>query len=406
MFNLIATIIENLYKNDIAGILELYNCTSPDSLNEYNIFEKDLTKGLSNYIDNELRNEWLSSREFTIPKGSTAFDTNGNEYILTEDFNIILGTDWGNATFRRFMEDRVIPDLRQGRVRPDVEFPGVSDNEFIRDLVNDTLTNTISRNPSIIYSLPINMLPRTEQEKSLLEQYRNEFAKLAQYSYQYILTSYDESRNLVHTVSKPQSIVDMFIYYSMIANGWKLGENSLVSIFDRFQETGILNDYHNFITNRDKSGEILPINQFDLIPYIAPHESPYQSYAEYLWYRNPSTRQYQLMMKTDDSTDEESRSIGNGYIPYGDQVNTNYFSTGKIQRPVRSVTFEFNNGEKNLHTIVRYDVETGRIKSVKVDGNIVEINELTKVAITKLDGVVKVDTDLLSSIINNKLNPC
>ena len=380
------------------------------ALDEYNIFEKDLTKGLSNYIDNELRNEWLSSKVFTIPKGNTAFDRNGNEYILTEDTDIMLGTDWGNATFRKFMEDRVISDLKQGRVRPDVEFSGVSDNGFIRDLVNDTLTNTISRNPSIIYSLPINMLPRTEQERSLLEQYRNEFAKLAQYSYQYTLTSYDESRNLVHTVSKPQSIVDMFIYYSMIANSWKLGENSLVPIFDRFQETGILNDYHNFIVDRDKSEGILSINWLDLIPYIAPHENPYQSYAQYLWYRDPYTRQYRLMMKTDNSTDnstdEEFRSVGNGYVPYGNQVNTNYFSTGEVQHPIRSVTFEFNNGDKNLHTVIKYDVETRKIQSIRVDNKIIEIKELTEVPITKLDGVVKVDTDLLSSIVNNKLNPC
>lgn len=85
MFNLIATIIENLYKNDIAGILELYNCTSPDSLNEYNddlfytlnldvkykfngadINDKLLVDRVSNYYSNLLKEEKFSAIVFLL----------------------------------------------------------------------------------------------------------------------------------------------------------------------------------------------------------------------------------------------------------------------------------------------------------------------------------------------------
>ena len=46
-----------------------------------------------------------------IPKGNKIFDQFGNISELTEDTPIKLGTDYGDATFRMFMENEVIPNL-------------------------------------------------------------------------------------------------------------------------------------------------------------------------------------------------------------------------------------------------------------------------------------------------------
>ena len=80
----------------------------------------------------------LSTGDTTIviPKGNMAYDKFGNIYELTEDTPIKLGTDWGNATFRKWFENQVIPDLKAGRISPGVLFGGVSGNKFIKDLKN------------------------------------------------------------------------------------------------------------------------------------------------------------------------------------------------------------------------------------------------------------------------------
>ena len=99
--------------------------------------EDNIIKGLQNYIGDYLVKQWMLSKDDTtivIPKGNMAYDKFGNIYELTEDTPIKLGTDWGNATFRKWFENQVIPDLKAGRISPGVLFGGVSGNKFIKDL--------------------------------------------------------------------------------------------------------------------------------------------------------------------------------------------------------------------------------------------------------------------------------
>jgi len=70
------------------------------------INESDTIKGLQRFIGDKIRKDWMYSSDIKIriPKGNKAFDKNGNEYVLKEDQVITLGTDWGDATFRLWME--------------------------------------------------------------------------------------------------------------------------------------------------------------------------------------------------------------------------------------------------------------------------------------------------------------
>lgn len=383
--------------------------------------EDKITRGVQNFVGDYLRKQWMQSNDLqvAIPKGNKAFDKFGNMFELTEDTTIKLGTDWGDATFRVFIENEVIPNLKKGIIKTnsDVDFVDISHNRFIQDLGNDLLTNTVSRNPSVIYTLPINMLPRVDQERAIFNAYKAEFNKLAKYSYQYQVTSYDKDGNL-QTREAQIPLVDLFTYYAMIADGWKLGEKSLVPILEDFQKSGIINDFHEFESRMDKSGEYLSLQSIelnDLLPYVAPFESPYSSHANFLQYRNPSSRKYQLMKKLSSSEleleggydlDIQDPNVIQNYRFEQSDIDVNYFPTGIIESSTRTVRHSYEDNNQTNYSEIEYDVDSGRVQKVTLNGNKLDIPELITIPTVKLNGVRKVNVQLLESIIKNKVNPC
>ena len=380
--------------------------------------ENRIIKGIENYVGDFLRKQWLlqNNVQMIIPKGNQAFDKQGNKYILAQDTPVHLGTDWGAATFRMFMESQVIPDLKAGKIKPGVDFPGVKDNRFIKDLMNDLSTNTVSRNASIIYTLPINMLPRTDSDTAILNAYKAEFNKLAKYAYQYEVTTFNPNGQAQVTLSTPVPLVDLFTYYAMIANNWKLSENSLVPILENFQNTGILRDFHNFEKAYDKSEDTLSLDNIDIndvLPYVAPKGSPYSSYSKYLWARNSSTHKYEMMRKLSneelDSIPEDENGNKPGVInkyQFIGSSDTNYFPTGSIQQPEKVLNASYKDGENTVHYQITYDVESGKITKARSGLTEIDLSDLESIPTTKVNGIRKVDTNLLESIIKDKLNPC
>lgn len=383
--------------------------------------ENRIIKGIQNYVGDYLRKQWMlqSDIKFTIPKGNKAFDKNGNQYELTQDTVVKLGTDWGDATFRMFVENQIIPDLKSGIIKPNIQFPGISKNKFIQDLGNDLLTNTVSKNPTIVYTLPINMLPRIDQERALLNQYKAEFNKLAQYGYQYQISSLNENGEEIKSLSQPYSIVDIFTYYAMIANSWKLSEKSLIPILEDFQNTGIIKNFHEFEALYDKFEQPLSLSNTqyeELVPYVAPYQSPYSSYVQDIWYRNPNTRKVQLMHKMSrqememeaDQGDTYGRNpnIISKYRFSSESIDTNYFPVGQLEQSIRSVEHSYIDGDKTITFQVQYDIDSGYIQKILVGADILQLKELKQVPIIKQNGIKKVDVNLLESIIKSKLNPC
>lgn len=383
--------------------------------------EDKITRGVQNFVGDYLRKQWMQSNDLqiVIPKGNKAFDKFGNMFELTEDTTIKLGTDWGDATFRVFIENEVIPNLKKGIIKTnsDIDFVDISHNRFIQDLGNDLLTNTVSRNPSVIYTLPINMLPRVDQERAIFNAYKAEFNKLAKYSYQYQVTSYDKDGNL-QTREAQIPLVDLFTYYAMIADGWKLGEKSLVPILEDFQKSGIINDFHEFESRIDKSGEYLSLQSIelnDLLPYVAPFESPYSSHANFLQYRNPSSRKYQLMKKLSsseleleggDDLDIQDPNVIQNYRFEQSDIDVNYFPTGRVESSTRTVRHNYEDNDQTNYLEIEYDIDPGRVQRVTLNGNKLDVPELITVPTVKLNGVRKVNVQLLENIIKNKVNPC
>lgn len=394
--------------------------------------EDKIIRGIQNFIGDYLRKNWMVSKDKTIiiPKWNKAFSPNGTQFTLTQDTPIKLGTDWGDATFRMWMENQVIPNLKEGKIQPkqNTNFIAISDNKFIQDLGNDLITTTISHNPSIIYTLPINMLPRDDAGRAILDKYKSEFNKLASYSYKYITRSYkidqDNQYKKIKSSKTEQSIpiVELFTYYSMIAHNWKLGEKSLVPILENFYSSDVIKDFHKYIDTLDKSGHILKlenINFDNILPYVAPFESPYSSFSDYLWYRNPDTKKYQLMYKRNSSFEEDSdysqlldeNEFGRksqkikDYETYSSSsIDTNYFPKGQIESPIRE--FNFIIDDQNFK--IEYFFETGKIKSL-FNGNSENIYKILKddlkyIPTRKINGIKHININILSSIIKNKLN--
>lgn len=417
------------YLKSLAAALEEYKLSfkfrsikkmTDDIVNTYGIKE-DVTKGLQGCVGDFMRNQWMLSKEVNmyLPV-MKSFDHKGNITENTSSPIIRLGTDWGNASFRLFMETKVIPDLINGIIQPNISFPGVSNNMFIKDLVNDLYTNTVSRNPSIIYTLPINMLPRTDQERAIFDQYKTEFNKLAQFNYRYHITKVKDDGSIVTTLSNPIPITDLFIYYAMIVNDWKLGEKSLVPILEDFQNTGIIKEFHDFEAILDKSNT--DITQFVkteyALPYVVQSDNPYTSFKSRIRYRNKETRKFQIMYHMDRSeleeVDIEDTSVIGEYR-FNPSVDTNYFTRGEIEDRKVSIQrdFKVNGTDYNFHVIYNKDDDKVISLELRKTGNIDIINEgvqLDEMKYKKVDGIkvenVEYIERLLKNYIKNKENQC
>ena len=389
------------------------------NLNEYignksGSYELNIINGVYEYINDYLRQQWMGQKniKITIPKGNTILDKSGNLISLDQDADIILGTDWGDASFRLFMEHKIIPDLIKGKLTPSGNIiPIVKQNTFIKSLVNDQFNKTTSKNSTVVYTLPINMSPRNQVEIALRDSYRAEYNKLSQYKYQYAVTNYDENGNAVEGVSEAISITDLFTYYTLITFRGKLGENSLMSILNDFQNTGILKEYHDFVAQFDKSNITLDLrNNEDILYYIAPFGNPYTSYTNYIWGTKYGIKKKVLMHRLSpkqlfeifqDEVDTDS-VVGN-YQFYSSDVES-YFTKGFIQRQDGTFENEFKNEGGVIKYKLTYDQRTRELTSLKVNDESIDIR-LTNV-MTKVDGQEVINTKLIESIIKSKLNPC
>lgn len=413
------------------NLLEYFeNYTSKYTSQELEI----INKGIEKYIGDYIIKSWMKYRniQVLIPAGNKFFDKYGKINTFTEDTIITLGNDWNNATFRMYMERTVIPNLKNGVLIPgkNIIDSTISSNKFIQDLCNDTLTNTISKNPTIVYTLPINMLPRTDAERSILKQYRAEFNKLNDRTYIY------NNQRL--------PLVEAFTYYAMIANNWRLNEKSLVPILEDFYNTGILRDFHNFESDLDNSEAIMSIeNKEDfskILPYITLTESPYSATHEYIRSINKKTGKYEIMRKPiqrNDMSEEEQEiydfqmdllddvmsDIGedygrqntsiNGYSFIGQDVDTNYFTTGQIESYNSDyssrISYNVSSSEGNYEFSLKnknYRIEwKDKTISVSRNGEIVE-HVFEKLPTKKIDGHVILDEQTIAYIVDSKLDPC
>lgn len=367
-------------------------------------------KGVSNYVDDYLINSWLLDSNIVIQlkAGEQYYDNTGVLQTSESIIPIQLGTPNGNATFKRWMELYVIPKLKQGKILPNnTTAPGVKGNEVIKNLFPQLYDRNVSRNTSINYTIPINMLPRTDADRVIFNMYKQQFNNLAKYSF-----------SDIPGVEYP--IIDLLYYYNLIAYSGKLGESSLTALFEDMQNTNsTIKAYHQYIADFDQSKEITTPDDDTLIAYCASLGSPYTTMAKYIYSRNPENFKVQLMYKVNPAeikviaeqegqevVEEFIRSLRNNYNSVSDQnIDYNYFTRGKTitASGKMNATIELD-GQQNSVTV--YYTGTKLTQVILSDGTTLTFDNVPMPYIRSLDGTTKINIELLKAYIENKKSPC
>ena len=338
--------------------------------------KQQIFKGIGNYYSDYVRKAWMLDTldPIIIPKG---VQTIVNGRLTDEETQIVLGTKDGDASFKYLMENVIIPNLQKGKLGDDkFESDSISGNKFIKHLTSALLTNTVTHNPIVYYTLPINMLPSTDEERVVFNTYKSEFNKLRQYAYN------------LNGVNIP--LVDLFYYYGLIAHYGKQGQQSLMPIFENLHQLGDfkLKDFHTY---EALFAEEIPLNTRNLYPYILKTQNPYNATTKMIYAQDPETMVTEIWEKAskskfkDEIADEAERtntssdiawyniqkSLGarNGYIRRTNsllrnpQIN-NYYMTYDEQ-VVRD-----NNTTESIH-LTNGNEHLGVVK-IDSEGNVIE----------------------------------
>lgn len=249
--------------------------------------QQQVLKNGNNYVDYKLRQNWMraSKIQITIP-GSTdkmktyAFIGTPNSYSqLYFDKTIQLGTDMGDANFKLWMEQTLIPKLKAD--------PVLKDNIFIQHLSPIVNSRTNLGMTSVYYGLNgINMLPQSDAEREMFDIHKDAFNKLATYGL------IRDAKGETFTVQ------DLFYLYSLICNNGKFGPTSLHKIFEDYLDTYRAQSYKHFIAEKDRDLDFYQ----DLVntctdEWLAPMSSPYVGGSKVLKYKDQNNEQILLYKK-------------------------------------------------------------------------------------------------------------
>lgn len=257
--------------------------------------QQQVLKNGNNYVDYKLRQKWMrdSKIQITIP-GSTdkmktyAFIGTPNSYSqLYFDKTIQLGTDMGDANFKLWMEQTLIPRLKAD--------PILKDNIFIQHLSPIVNSRTNLGMTAVYYGLNgINMLPQSDAEREMFDIHKDAFNKLATY-------------NLIRDAKgNTFAIKDLFYLYSLICNNGKFGPTSLHKIFEDYLDSGLAQSYKHFIAEKDRDLDFYQ----DLVntctdEWLAPMSSPYVGGSKVLKYKDQNNEQIILYKKKEKKSKDE-----------------------------------------------------------------------------------------------------
>ena len=203
-----------------------------------NKISKDLhnqvVKNTQDAVSLYLRQEWMKSNpnirisvhENTPIFGKTLVNAIPSKVVTP----IQLGTEVGDANFKMWIESVMIPKWKK-------EYPN---NKFIQGLKPTVNMNTNRGTVGINYGLSINMLPKSDYEKSVFNDYIYEFNSLG-------LTEDGKGQKY--------DIKDLLYLYSLITNNGKIGPRSLHKIFNDYIKTrgpgSLPYSYRKFINEKD-----------------------------------------------------------------------------------------------------------------------------------------------------------
>ena len=319
----------------VADLSQAYNKISArfrahvDYAPEFNLSTKNYTrrssrldKAITEYIYNVFFNK--KGISFTVPAGFGIYKD--NVFIpITSDTQVLLGTKDGNATFKRWIEDRVIPLLKLSK-----EY---KNNLFIKELTPVVLIDTLSENNTLAYSLPINMSPRIGDEaaNNLFNAMQQEFLKL-------------NSAQYVDKQSNDFSIQDLLFLYNLISNQNTPGEFKLTSIFSKSSNYGLIKDFTEFENWFDRNAKVVFDN--GTIKFInAARESYKISKSNIVISKQPGSFSKAMFSQADKED-----------IEYGEDTLSGIYKTYVLNKTLSDTDENYTTGRQSSH-IVNYDCQ-------------------------------------------------
>ncbi len=332
-----------------------------------------LYKGVQRFYDTYVRDDYFLSKNIVIPipKGMRYYEEGNreSEKPSTGKQFTRLGTKYGNATFKAIMERVVIPKIKQGilsSINSSVQSSLLQKNHFVQSLEPKIITNNVSHNTSINYAPNSTMMPRSDSERSEFILLKDAFNRLQAYTFQF-----------PGNIEIP--LTQLFYYYGLICNQGRLGESSLMSIFEDLQNQSFIQEFYNYEKEYDQQMNLKDfVNDEEVYPYILGIESGYTTRKEVFFTKDKFVTK--LARKEKDISelyedaglylDEEfvGNSKGFTFDSAWEGINYNLFVEGPIQNTA-TVTIKRNsiNGKdlkvyiKNHNQIASYELDGKRI---------------------------------------------
>lgn len=293
---------------------------------------QNILKKMESFVNEYLRKDFLLKYPYTIriPEGQYYYkkgdvpeivaeglqyiDAWGDSTLVTSQEGLLmqLGTRWGDASFKRLMEHKIIPDLKAGITGSGTE-EFLKNNIFIQGLQPSVFSQTPNYTAMLGFSLPINMSPRTDAENAAFDRYKQAFNDLRDSGIQYKIgpNYYD--------------LTELFFIYNQIAYQGRPGENTLTKIFEDSRNYGLIQDYQTFENYFDMNQDIImgsDITLEELVAWCAPKANPRSTNLNYFYYADMSSGKMSFWKPEEkdfeseiDDLEEFGSTAINGHVP-------------------------------------------------------------------------------------------
>ena len=231
---------------------------SDKPLSIFKMFEVDgrrekeqILKGLENLIHFKLLGRWLydSKLQFKVPKDFKYFSQKGRLVSNSNQEMVInLWTEAGLASFKKYMEEVYIPQLKDD--------PSLASNEFIKNLIKISYNKTPAHSAVITYSLRGDLMAKQGRQAEMNQRMFADFQQLATLKFQPELGI--------------PSLSDAFYLYAQYCYMGKKGKKSLMTLFDSADSRSSLSrSFNNHVAVMDTEGNI-SCSKEELIIWCAP----------------------------------------------------------------------------------------------------------------------------------------
>ena len=340
-----------------------------------NVARNRIERALSSFADITIMKSFLleSGKTFLLPKGNDLFTGQNSSIKTTSDTKVMLGTDEGNATFIKWMNSSAIPKLKQ-------LYP---ENLFLSSLIPTAYNDVLSGKARTVYTLNIDMMPRSDAERDTLSVYSGSFNDLRAISYY------------------GKNLRDLFFYYDLINFGGATNKVALSPIFESMY-TGetIPSEFNHYISKFDTGSDLISSVDYspeDLRTACAPVERTINSSSEYVKDYNPNTRTRSLYVRKKGGTQESYDDVE--YSDFVDDVEFDEFA------PRRNSGYKVSNKYETISSAVGnkdfFNVNS-RVNHIEVDSIIpaheYRIGSDTLVEVYNENGKTRLDTVRINKV--------